>query len=292
MPHSARHLGLTIALISAVSMFSVAMAQDETEHPRSYYPTLTRSDLESCQTEIGGLQKDVISHYRALAKSYGPGGENHYGPENDADNNRYTEWANAAAAKNPVTWYEQGVDDGDATIGGLNGMNGNAENVHSWYSNLAKGLDQYGGPRRPDDSYDVVFNEYHQPVYEAAETCIAKNWMAKFNAMHPDETPVVSAPSGDICTRTPEEERDAFNADILGIRADHPKPDEDAGSRATYRWTYAFALVGLDKIELRRQCLGQYYAPNLAALEKARNDAKKGCEDLSSVGGPCPKEFP
>lgn len=100
-----------------------------------------------------------------------------------------------------------------------------------------------------------------------------------------------SGSPGGICVGTPEDELVIFNAEIETIRAAHPQPGEDAGARANYSWTYAFALVGLEKIKPHRECLGKYYSPNFDTLEGMRVSAKKGCKDLSSVGGDCPVDF-
>lgn len=93
----------------------------------------------------------------------------------------------------------------------------------------------------------------------------------------------------EICVGTPLEELAAFNSDMTAIQAQHPAPDEQAGARAIYQWTYAYSLAGLEKIEPHRICMKEYYAPNLKALEDAKVSAKSGCEALSSAGGECPK---
>lgn len=283
---------LSMAFLSAMSIYSAATAQDEPQHPRSYYPTLAQSDLETCQADIGELRKDVISHYRTLAKNYAPGGASHYGPENDADSRRYTEWANTAAAKSPAAWYAEGVDDGDGIIHGLKDINENAESNLSAYRNLAKGFDASGFPRPSDDGYDVEFSDFRLSTYYAAQGCVAKVWMAKYDAMHPGEEAAATGTENGVCTHTPDEELAAFKADVEKIQAAHPQPDVSVGARNIYRWSYALSLGALDKLEQRRTCLGKYYSEQFSNYDGIRISSKKGCEDLSSAGGSCPVEFP
>lgn len=85
----------------------------------------------------------------------------------------------------------------------------------------------------------------------------------------------------------------AFNAAFGAMSQQQYPMNPNYGAQQTYQWTYFVMSNGLDLIEDFKGCLSPAdYQTNRKALIDARNSGKQGCEQLSSVGGECPRRYP
>jgi hypothetical protein len=161
-----------IGLSAALATLIPAPVQAQDEHPRSYYPTLTRADIAGCKTQFAALQADVVEHFRQSAYRYRAGGD-----RPDEGNVRvYTQKKNEIAAKDPVTFYIDGLIWSGEGVGDLDGTN------KYWNEELAqRALDWVPDPDPPSAlEYGLARAQVEAP----AEKCVAKVWFKKFNAMH------------------------------------------------------------------------------------------------------------
>jgi tetratricopeptide (TPR) repeat protein len=178
----------------AIGGLSTPMARAEDERPRSYYPVLTVADLQVCRGQFAAVQADSVRGLRAEAANYAPGGK--YSSSNGAADNfkTYSGFASEDAAMDPVSWYARGIGGGEGgpSVGKLEFIN--EYNDDEFYGNILKGLDGYGRARDPSPAN---FAEYYYGIteahYYAAETCVARVWMAKFDKMHPGKKPLTIA---------------------------------------------------------------------------------------------------
>lgn len=166
--------------IAALALMAPTPIQAETEHPRSYYPTLTRADVRVCRPQFAALQADVVEHFRLSAAAYAPGGQSYKtNPAAYADGANvrvYTQQKNEVAAKDPLSFYVDGLMGSGEMVGGLDGIN------EYWDEESASG--------RLNSTPDVQPASYlryglSRPHIEApAEKCVARVWTKKFQAMH------------------------------------------------------------------------------------------------------------
>ena len=83
------------------------------------------------------------------------------------------------------------------------------------------------------------------------------------------------------CVGTPDSELAQFDKKMEGVTAQNGKPSPDIGAQATYQWSYADAVRGLELLEPHKACMGQHYEGNRSALIGMRASSKSGCEALS-----------
>ena len=169
-----------IGLSAALATLIPAPVQAQDEHPRSYYPTLTRADITQCRAQFAALQADVVEHFRQSAASYAPGGESYKtNPAGYADGNNvrvYTAAKNEFAAKDPLTFYVEGLMGDGEGVGNLDSVN------KYWDEETASNRLSQTPESQPANwlRYSLARPQIEAP----AEKCVAKVWMKKFNAMH------------------------------------------------------------------------------------------------------------
>jgi len=65
-------------------------------------------------------------------------------------------------------------------------------------------------------------------------------------------------------------------------------PNHDIGAQATYQWSYAYAMRGLELLKPDKACMGPHHEGNRTTLIGIRDSSKSGCEALASTSGACP----
>jgi len=83
------------------------------------------------------------------------------------------------------------------------------------------------------------------------------------------------------CAGAPESELVQFDKEMEGVAARNGEPSPDIGAQATYQWSYADAVRGLELLEPHKACMGQHYEGNRSALIGMCASSKSGCEALS-----------
>lgn len=177
--HSAA-CGRTATLLALVCNGLLPLpAQAEASGTR--YPQLTSQDIAVCRNEFAAVQGDVVQHFRLEAASYSPGGKYYRGDANSASNaSIYNQNAQEIAAKDPVTFYYEGLLSDGQGVGDIPTMNG-------FDGPTAYGLYKGSLNREPQrDGEDVLeWGLFRDQVAAAADRCVAQVYFQKFDAMNP-----------------------------------------------------------------------------------------------------------
>ncbi|RYD86038.1 MAG: tetratricopeptide repeat protein [Verrucomicrobiaceae bacterium] len=128
--------------------------------------------------------------------------------------------------------------------------------------------------------------------YDPAAKAQAEQALQQVISANQSGEPVATSSSGGAptgCARTPDAELAAYNKEVADIRASNPMPTGSA--HGVYQWTYMFAKDSLNRLEVRKVCLGPHYEANFQTLEGAWKSAKTGCEAVAAQGGDCPLAY-
>lgn len=173
----------SLPAMAALALMSPAPVHAQVEHPRSYYPTLTRADISVCRQQFSALQADVVEHFRLSAADYAPGGQAYKSnPAGYADGQNvrvYTRMKNEVAAKDPLTFYVDGLTGDGEKVGGLDAIN------KYWDEGTASDRLNYAPEVRSSNQYDLARPQIEAP----ADKCVARVWTKKFQAMHARPSP-------------------------------------------------------------------------------------------------------
>jgi hypothetical protein len=84
-----------------------------------------------------------------------------------------------------------------------------------------------------------------------------------------------------------------YDRAMASFLAQYPNQAGRGGARDQYQYTYFFSTSGLQLLEKYRGCLSAAdFQANMNALVGARDQGKKGCEQLSSSSGSCTPTYP
>jgi hypothetical protein len=95
------------------------------------------------------------------------------------------------------------------------------------------------------------------------------------------------------CGSTQQESFRMYDRAMAAFLAQNPNQAARGGARDQYQYTYFFSTRGLRILETYRACLSAAdFQANTNALVGARDQGKKGCEQLSSSSGSCTPTYP
>lgn len=95
------------------------------------------------------------------------------------------------------------------------------------------------------------------------------------------------------CGSTQQESFRMYDRAMAAFLAQYPNQAARGGARDQYQYTYFFSTRGLQLLEGYRACLSAAdFQANTNALVGARDQGKKGCEQLSSSSGSCTPTYP
>lgn len=95
------------------------------------------------------------------------------------------------------------------------------------------------------------------------------------------------------CGSTQQESFRMYDRAMAAFFAQYPNQAARGGARDQYQYTYFFSTRGLQLLEGYRACLSAAdFQTNTNTLVGARDQGKKGCEQLSSSSGSCTPTYP
>ncbi len=157
---------LNLCLLGGLSVLATTGAAAwGADQPRSYYPVISKADLQICRTELAASQADFIAGLRADQQRFTASD-----PESAAE---VAKELARVSRQDPVSYW---ADADTHPITRLQHLNEYPELNYKDFQKFVQGVDENYRPQSEDKSLSAA--------YWGGENCVARMWIAKFNKMH------------------------------------------------------------------------------------------------------------
>ena len=182
---------------------------------------------------------------------------------------------------------------GVGAVGLISALMGNSNAASTSQAQITQCTNRCDQAKNDCDQKVQSLEQERQQVASGASGAGVGNVGGISNATGGSNVGGAGAGSPAACGSTQQESFRMFNKAFADFTARWPNLAGRGGARDQYQYTYFFSTNGLQILETYRSCLSAAdFQANTNALVGARDQGKKGCEQLSSSSGTCTPTYP